>query len=436
MTHGTGTSLGDPIEINALLDVIDRCETNPVAHSLSGCAITSTKTNFGHTLAASGLVSLMCLVEAMRHETIPASLHCDELSDYVDWDASWYYVNRANKPWPKQAAPRLGAVSAFGMSGTNAHMVLASFDEPPVLLGTLPQSYLLVLSAKTPDALKQQAENLLAFFNENDSEPQLLSRVSYILLTGRQHFTERFAFVVDDVAEARAVLSQFGSEPHGHNFVNGKVSKTFRARVGQTHFGSSLIQAARENDETQQSVRDSLMALGDLYCQGYALAWNELFIGQPQRIGLPTYPFARESFWVEGSIEVAGQGGTTKQLHPLLHENTSSGFDLRFTSRFDGNECFLADHQVLGQKILPGTGHLEMAREAIARTLELDGDEPLVLRDVVWLRPVVHSTDEPFELRISVNPLSETSAEFDIYSLDEDGEELIYSQGRVRSIGR
>ncbi len=89
------------------------------------CALTSTKTNFGHTFAASGLVSLISLVQAMRHETIPASLHCEEENDYINWKESPFYVNKTKKPWTKrEGKSRTGAVSAFGMSGTNVHMVI------------------------------------------------------------------------------------------------------------------------------------------------------------------------------------------------------------------------------------------------------------------------------------------------------------------------
>ena len=97
VTHGTGTKLGDPIEINALYDAF-----KDYTKKQGYCALTSTKTNFGHTFAASGLVSLISLVQALRHETIPASLHCEQENDYINWKESPFYVNKANKPWPAE----------------------------------------------------------------------------------------------------------------------------------------------------------------------------------------------------------------------------------------------------------------------------------------------------------------------------------------------
>ena len=120
VTHGTGTRLGDPIEIDALDDVF-RAHTSATGY----CALTSTKSNFGHTFAASGLVSLVSAVLALRHQLIPASLHCEQLSDYIDWRDSALFVNRSNRAWPRATGRvRIAGVSAFGMSGTNVHMLV------------------------------------------------------------------------------------------------------------------------------------------------------------------------------------------------------------------------------------------------------------------------------------------------------------------------
>ena len=124
VTHGTGTPLGDPIEIDALRGAFQESTQH-----VQFCALTSSKSNLGHTLAAAGLVSLVSLVQAMRHETIPASVNCEHPSDYIDWQKSPFYINRSNRQWPAhQRGGRLGAVSAFGMSGTNAHMVVRSYE--------------------------------------------------------------------------------------------------------------------------------------------------------------------------------------------------------------------------------------------------------------------------------------------------------------------
>ncbi|MEJ2417342.1 MAG: type I polyketide synthase, partial [Exilibacterium sp.] len=126
VTHGTGTKLGDSVEINALNDTFRR-----YTEKKSFCALTSTKTNIGHSFAASGLVSLISLVLSLKHKIIPPSLHCTEESDYISWENSPLYVNKVAKSWEaKGDRPRTGGVSAFGMSGTNAHMVVQEFQAP------------------------------------------------------------------------------------------------------------------------------------------------------------------------------------------------------------------------------------------------------------------------------------------------------------------
>ena len=122
VTHGTGTKLGDPIEINALTDVY-----KSYTDKTSYCALTSTKSNIGHSMAASGLVSLISLVMSMRKEVIPATINCDEPNDYIHWNNSPFYLNLSNKEWKDSPAhTRKGCVSAFGFSGTNAHVVVES----------------------------------------------------------------------------------------------------------------------------------------------------------------------------------------------------------------------------------------------------------------------------------------------------------------------
>jgi acyl transferase domain-containing protein len=125
VAHGTGTRLGDPVEVQAL-NAAFRKQTD----ACGWCALTSVKPNLGHTFAASGLVSVVALVQGLANEAIPPSLNCEEPSDYLDWATSPFFVNRTLRPWPRNlGARRFGAVSAFGMSGTNTHVVLS---EPPI----------------------------------------------------------------------------------------------------------------------------------------------------------------------------------------------------------------------------------------------------------------------------------------------------------------
>jgi len=124
--HGTGTQLGDPVEIDALTTAFRHLNVHP---RRDRCAITSCKSNLGHAMAASGLVSLVSLLKGMQHHAIPASLDCDEENESITWKDSPFYVNKTTRAWTREEdRPHLGAVSAFGRSGTNAHVVIEDID--------------------------------------------------------------------------------------------------------------------------------------------------------------------------------------------------------------------------------------------------------------------------------------------------------------------
>ncbi|OIB02943.1 mixed polyketide synthase/non-ribosomal peptide synthetase [Paenibacillus sp. LC231] len=296
VTHGTGTRLGDPVEVNALQDAF-KAYTDKQGY----CAITSNKTNFGHTFAASGLVNMINLIQAFRHETIPASLNFEQENDFIHWTESPFYVNTTNKPWPASGnKKRLGAVSAFGMSGTNVHMVLesyvsASVEEPA---GIAPY-HLLTFSAKSKEVLEEKIQDMVVMLEKAEVSQESLSRISYTLLEGRQHFNHRMAVVVRDKQDAEYILSANGDNIRLPNRCAGKVPRDFEGQVLIQQYVNDLLRSAQSLKEDPDKYRETLNALADLYCQGYEISGDDLYDSAlAQLIELPTYPFAREHYWV------------------------------------------------------------------------------------------------------------------------------------------
>ncbi|OMG70327.1 SDR family NAD(P)-dependent oxidoreductase, partial [Burkholderia ubonensis] len=156
---------------------------------------------------------------------------------------------------------------------------------------------------------------------------------------------------------------------------------------------------------------------------------------RPQRLRLPTYPFARDRYWVPeiGAKPLVGQAAAAADgLHPLVHRNTSNLAEQRFTSVLSGREPWLTDHVVRGRKMLPGVAHLEMARTALAEALSMDGGvgvNGLHLRSVVFSRPILVG-DAELEVHVGVHPEADGGLAYTLHGVDaESGERVVYSQG-------
>jgi amino acid adenylation domain-containing protein len=209
-THGTGTRLGDPIEIAGLTRAF-RAGTE----KRSFCAIGSVKTNLGHLDAAAGIAGLIKTVLALEHRQIPPSLNFETPNPEIDFERSPFYVNQRLAEWKVESSPRRAGVSAFGIGGTNAHVVLEEAPERPPAGASRPWQ-LLALSARTPTALESAVQNLARYLVADSG--RCLPDVAYTLAVGRKVFPHRCMLVCRDSEDAAAVLASrdprrvFGSE--------------------------------------------------------------------------------------------------------------------------------------------------------------------------------------------------------------------------------
>jgi amino acid adenylation domain-containing protein/FkbH-like protein len=197
--HGTGTPLGDPIEVAALQQVYG-------SHLSAGqCALGSVKSNIGHLDAAAGVAGLIKTVEALQHRMLPPSLHVVTPNPGLDLEHSAFYINTALSPWEANGTPRRAGVSSFGIGGTNAHVVLEEAPVPEKAVTSTHPWHLLVLSARTATALQQARVNLLQHLQQH---PELeLADVAYTLQVGRKPFAHRSMLVCRDLPDALQVLS-------------------------------------------------------------------------------------------------------------------------------------------------------------------------------------------------------------------------------------
>jgi acyl transferase domain-containing protein len=199
--HGTGTTLGDPVEIAGLTQAFRAGG----AHGKGYCALGSLKTNIGHLDAAAGVAGLIKTALALHHGKLPASLHFTAPNPKLQLEESPFYVNTRLQDWNRNGMPRRAGVSSFGVGGTNAHVVL---EEAPLAetSGRIRSRHLLVLSARSPQRLDETAARLRAHLAERDNLE--LTDVAYTLQAGRRAFTHRRALVCRDRDEALQLLSQ------------------------------------------------------------------------------------------------------------------------------------------------------------------------------------------------------------------------------------
>ena len=243
--HGTGTSLGDPIEISAMTEAF-RLNTDKKAY----CAIGSVKTNVGHLDAAAGITGLIKTVMALKHKVIPPSLNFDTPNPQIDFDNSPFFVNNKLRDWETDAIPRRAGVSSFGIGGTNTHVILE--EAPPIEVADSSRNHqLLLLSARTPTALETATENLVKHLKDNTSIS--LADVAYTLQVGRKEFPHRRVVVVTDIKDAVTTLETKDPQRVFGNFTESSNRPVVFMFTGQ---GSQYANTARELYETEQVFRE------------------------------------------------------------------------------------------------------------------------------------------------------------------------------------
>uniref|UniRef100_A0AAU3HPU5 SDR family NAD(P)-dependent oxidoreductase n=1 Tax=Streptomyces sp. NBC_01393 TaxID=2903851 RepID=A0AAU3HPU5_9ACTN len=229
--HGTGTTLGDPIEANALAEVFGT--SRPQGRPLH---LGSLKSNIGHAQAASGVLGLIKVVQSLRYRSLPRTLHASTPSRHVDWDDSGLHLLRETVAWPSSGERvRRAGVSAFGISGTNAHLIVEEAEraEAPTRNEVSPGARLFALSGRGEAAVRGQAARLARHLDEDVALPD----VAHTLARHRSHFEQRAAIVAGDRDELRSRLDALAT---GHMPLapiraeqTGKVALVFAGHGGQ-----------------------------------------------------------------------------------------------------------------------------------------------------------------------------------------------------------
>jgi len=365
--NGSGTQLGDALELNALGEVLkqDRPDRQP-------CLVGSVKTNLGSAEVASGMAGLIKVALALHHRQIPPHLHLDQPNKYVDFTKVPLAIPTELQPWPETVVPSsqtqakqtqakqtqakqtqtgqtqasqtqanssaIAGVSAFGLGGTNVHVVLSAPTQIPKSVAPQrpqPQSEALLLSAKSEPALRAIAQRYQAFLRQN---PDLSLRdVCYTASVRRSHFPYRLAIVSASIEDLQQQLSERLVEQDAA-FCH-KVTRRSRKKITDTMKTASTkaVSVSQLCDPTSavsaQERSALLQALAQQWLQGITVDWPQLFeacnanTAGPQLVRLPPYAFDHQSYWpapaaaVDSSVAIPACEAVANRPSPSVQDN-------------------------------------------------------------------------------------------------------------------
>ncbi|WP_308030644.1 SDR family NAD(P)-dependent oxidoreductase [Streptomyces sp. CoH27] len=436
--HGTGTALGDPIEIAGLTKVFgsagpDR-EQRPIG---------SVKSAVGHLESAAGIAGLTKVLLQFRHDRLVPSLHADEPNPNIDFSRSPFRVQRTAADWPRHEgtdgpAPRRAGLSSFGAGGANAHLVVEEhLDRPqrtdvPVAEQRFRGPLVFPLSARDPERLRAYAARLADFAERARVRA---ADLAHTLQTGREAMEERLVIVAENGAQLlRALREGAVARRDGEPALVRRDGDAASVRrdgdaelVGPYGAGVSGRRGGDAGPVVERLVAQWLR-------EGKA-DWSLLpdgGEGRPRRIPAPLYPFARERYWVPAADRT---DPTARRPHPLIDANESTLDEVRFRRTFRADEPLIRDHLIEGRLLLAGTVCLELARAA-ARLAGLG--RPDAVRDVLWGRPVELAGDSR-DVYVTLSRATGdrgTAGElsFTVWTHDDGDDRTVHVRGTVSAV--
>ncbi len=421
--HGTGTSLGDPIEIRAL--------NKAYALDEDGCcAIGSVKSNIGHCESAAGIAALTKVLYQIKHRQLVPSLHSEVLNPNIDFSALPFKVQQQLSDWQRpvvdgKECPRTAGISSFGAGGSNAHLIVSEYvsEAQERVSPANGDRELIVLSAHNEERLKEYAQTLLRFIQRSPQTP--LSQLAYTLQCAREAFDHRVAFVVSSTEELETRLAAVieGNYASDNEIYSGVITQREKLTNSLDH------------DEDFPMVVESwlskrkLALLARAWVSGLSISWQNMYPLAARRIvSSPTYPFARESYWIESNEpqDRVRQGGTAS-LHPLIDENISTFNGQAFSKLLYGSEFYLMDHIVGGNKVLPAAACIEMFYAAMKISSE---NSAIHLQNLHWANPIIHRNEE-LGLKVEIDVLEPNEDSF-ICHISNVNTGAVYCQAEAR----
>ena len=420
-THGTGTSLGDPIEVEGLKLAFERVNEQQGGRPLPTgyCGLGSVKTNIGHLEAAAGIAGFIKTVLALHQAELPPLVHFSAKNPNIIVEDSPFYLATQRQAWTRlrqdgQEVPRRAGVSSFGFGGVNAHALLEEAPSVDQVISVDQDPQILLLSAKSINRLKAQAQPLLDCLQQSPSSVSL-SALAFTLMEGREAMAHRWAAVVRTLAEAQQALQTLLT-------AESEVNNVYTVSLADQPVDNRLQAMA------EQWVNHTLELT-------WAAVWPEKAESQPRRLSLPAYPFEKQSHWpftpevtrrIHGQLLADEPPVPSVTEKPLFDREETSGVARYFYKSLQ-TEHFLADHIIRQEPVLPGVFYLELMRSAFASV----SSEPFIISDLVWLQPIVQR-EAALEIQVSLQPTSTGTYDCRVTTAKPDQSRLTHAVGKIK----
>ncbi len=438
--HGTGTSLGDPIEISGLKKAFNAVADKQNIKIKTGfCKVGSVKTNIGHLEAAAGMAGVIKVLLAMKYQKIPATLHLTQLNPNIHIEETPFYFPIKTEEWKKLTSgenkiPRRAGVSSFGFGGMNCHVIL---EEGPEVSNKSTKStkpfYLIALSAKSQPTLQKKIEELEAFLNKIDSSIEM-QKIAINLNCGRDHFQERIALIANSKSDLQQKLNQLKNHSIStYCFTSKDANKVRLANEGFIHKAYEGLKNYKELSSKEYLT--ILEEIAQAYIEGVVIDWSRVHFNEAYlKISLPSYPFDKERYWINPPLK-ENKMYKTLPIQQEIYYQSLKILDLStltkklFKVTINKSDFFLKDHVFNDKILLPAVFYIEMATR-IGMSLFEQQRTCLKIRKITFAVPVFMEKDQLSKDIFTEIFIKRDSIKFEVYT-ELKNQKVIHSWGHL-----
>lgn len=392
-THGTATILGDPIEFQGLNHAFKK-----YTNKKQFCALSASKSNLGHLYESAGIAALVKALAALNYKQIPGSKNFNVPNLKIDFVNSPFYVNTYTKPWNiRNGKRRICGVSAFGLSGTNCHIILQEYIKKQTFLESQVRWKVNIccISASSKESLYRQIENYRSFISRSEDD---INEIVYNMNVYRQHYKYRIAMVFtdkEDLLEKMEYCLNCKNEQNPHSFIfisrNECQGRKIDCKKVCEEWNRKLFEQKKFNEQEKNFFIMNLREIAICYVEGNKIDWDILYKGvRYKKICLPGYSFQRDHMWIE----------ETQSIETNIPTNKTGSLNVDFENPFFYKKVQVQEslNLILSEKERSSVNKILLIHFSSNEFRALESqirDERIPVQSVV-LEPEVKNTEERF----------------------------------------